>query len=135
MLNIKGLGVTNNFGERFWIEAAGRGADESWQRWNLFSLNIKGQTDEPADLTLLMLPTVPKSAGGLAARGDRAVARRDGEHGVGHRNGRCRMPSGGTVKAMSPRRAARLSPGASSIGAATPPAPDRMAGRRSATTS
>ena len=59
-LNIKGLTVTNNFGERFWIEAAGRGSDEAWQRWNLFSLSIKGQTDEPADLTLLVLPTVPK---------------------------------------------------------------------------
>lgn len=59
-LNIRGLTVTNNFGERFWIEAAGRGSDEAWQRWNLFSLSIKGRTDEPADLTLLMLPTVPK---------------------------------------------------------------------------
>jgi hypothetical protein len=60
VLNIKGLAVTNTFGERFWIEAAGRGADEAWQRWNLFSLDVKGDADEPADLTLLMLPTVPK---------------------------------------------------------------------------
>ena len=59
-LNIRGLAVTNNFGERFWIEAAGSGSDESWQRWNLFNLSIKGEADEPADLTLLMLPTVPK---------------------------------------------------------------------------
>ncbi len=59
-LNIKGLTVTNNFGERFWIEAAGRGGDEAWQRWNLFSLSIKGAVDQPADLTLLVLPTVPK---------------------------------------------------------------------------
>lgn len=59
-LNIKGLTVTNNFGERFWLEPAGRGSDEAWQRWNLFSLSIKGQTEEPADLTLLVLPTVPK---------------------------------------------------------------------------
>jgi len=60
VLNIEGLAVTNTFGERYWIEAAGRGSDESWQRWNMFSLNIKGQKDEPADLTLLVLPTVPK---------------------------------------------------------------------------
>lgn len=60
VLNIKGLAVTNTFGERYWIEAAGRGSDESWQRWNMFSLNIKGKQDEPADLTLLVLPTVPK---------------------------------------------------------------------------
>nr|MBP6827238.1 hypothetical protein [Saprospiraceae bacterium] len=60
VLNIKGLTVTNTFGERYWIEAAGRGSDEAWQRWNMYSLNIKGKKDEPADLTLLMLPTVPK---------------------------------------------------------------------------
>lgn len=60
VLNIKGLSVTNTFGERYWIEGAGRGADESWQRWNMYSLDIKGKQDLPADLTLLMLPTVPK---------------------------------------------------------------------------
>jgi hypothetical protein len=60
VLNIKGLSVTNTFGERFWIEAAGSGSDQAWQRWAMYSLNIKGQADEPADLTLLVLPTVPK---------------------------------------------------------------------------
>ena len=59
-LNIQGLAVTNTFGERFWIEPAGRGSDEAWQRWAMFALNIKGTADEPADLTLLVLPTVPK---------------------------------------------------------------------------
>jgi hypothetical protein len=60
VLKIKGLAVSNTFGERFWIEAAGRGADEAWQRWNLFSLDVKGEADERADLALLMLPTVLK---------------------------------------------------------------------------
>lgn len=60
VLNIKGLSVTNTFGERFWIEPAGRGSDEAWQRWAMYSLNIKGTMDEPADLTMLVLPTVPK---------------------------------------------------------------------------
>ena len=59
-LNIRGLAVTNTFGERLSIEAAGRGSDETWQRWAMFGLNIKGTVDEPADLTLLVLPTVPK---------------------------------------------------------------------------
>ena len=59
-LNVQGLAVTNTFGERFWIEPAGRGSDEAWQRWAMFALNIKGTADEPADLTLLVLPTVPK---------------------------------------------------------------------------
>ena len=60
VLNIRGLAVTNTFGERYWIDAAGRGSDESWQRWNMYSLNIKGHQNEAADLTLLVLPTVPK---------------------------------------------------------------------------
>jgi len=60
VLKVKGLAVTNTFGERFWIEAAGRGPDEAWQRWAMFSLSIKGDEDVPADLTLLVLPTVPK---------------------------------------------------------------------------
>jgi hypothetical protein len=59
-LNIRGLAVTNTFGERFWIEPAGSGSDEAWQRWAMFALNIQGTVDEPADLTLLVLPTVPK---------------------------------------------------------------------------
>jgi hypothetical protein len=59
-LNIRGLAVTNTFGERFWIEPAGSGSDQAWQRWAMFALNIKGTADEPADLTLLVLPTVPK---------------------------------------------------------------------------
>jgi hypothetical protein len=60
ILNVKGLAITNSFGERFWIEPAGAGSDESWQRWAMFSLNIKGDAETAADLTLLMLPTVPK---------------------------------------------------------------------------
>jgi hypothetical protein len=57
---IKGLALTNVFGERFWIEPAGSGSDEDWQRWSMFTLNIKGHADLPADLSMLLLPTVPK---------------------------------------------------------------------------
>jgi hypothetical protein len=57
---IRGLAVTNVFGERLWIEAAGRGQDDAWQRWSMFTLNTKGFNDEPADTSLVILPTVPK---------------------------------------------------------------------------
>lgn len=40
---VKGLSVTNVFGEKTWIEATGKGADENWKRWNMFSLNVKGK--------------------------------------------------------------------------------------------
>jgi hypothetical protein len=95
VLNIRGLTVTNNFGERFWIEAAGRGSDESWQRWNLFSLSIKGEVDEPADLTLLMLPTVPKVQEGAPLE-TIALARDEMANMVWGIETAIPLPSGGT---------------------------------------
>jgi hypothetical protein len=53
---IRGMAVTNVFGERTWIEAAGRGDDDDWQRWAMFLLSIKGSGHEPADTSLVILP-------------------------------------------------------------------------------
>lgn len=58
--SIRGMMVTNVFGERFWIEAAGSGIDDNWQRWSMFTINTKGNANEIADTSLLLLPTVPK---------------------------------------------------------------------------
>jgi hypothetical protein len=58
--SIRGMMVTNVFGERFWIEAAGSGLDDKWQRWSMFTINTKGNANEVADTSLLLLPTVPK---------------------------------------------------------------------------
>lgn len=58
---VNGLMITNVFGERIWVEAAGRGSDEDWQRWSMFHSNIRGSNDIPADLSILLLPTIPKS--------------------------------------------------------------------------
>jgi hypothetical protein len=61
LANIKGLTVTNTFGERFWIEAAGKGADEDWHRWTVFSLNLKGdQKNKQADTSLFLAPAAIK---------------------------------------------------------------------------
>jgi hypothetical protein len=60
LANVRGLAVTNTFGERFWIEAAGSGAGNDWQRWSMFSIDQAGPPGTPADLTLLLLPTVAK---------------------------------------------------------------------------
>ena len=57
---IRGMMVTNVFGERFWIEPAGSGLDDQWQRWSMFTINTKGNANEVADTSLLLLPTVPK---------------------------------------------------------------------------
>jgi len=60
LANIRGMAVTNTFGERFWIQAAGRGSDQDWHRWTMFTLSSKGTRDLPADTTLLLAPAVEK---------------------------------------------------------------------------
>lgn len=57
---VKGLSVTNVFGEKLWIDAAGKGLESDWTRWNMFSLNKKGNQERSADTSLLILPTVQK---------------------------------------------------------------------------
>lgn len=58
--NVAGMTVTNVFGERIWIEAAGRGGDQNWQRWGMYNLAIRGDANVPADLSLVIVPSVPK---------------------------------------------------------------------------
>ena len=58
--SVRGMSVSNVFGENFWIEASGRGSDEDWDRWNMFSINIEGHDQLPTDTSLLLLPGVPK---------------------------------------------------------------------------
>jgi hypothetical protein len=58
---VRGLAVTNVFGERLWVEAAGRGAAHQWNRWNMFTLEYRENVKKRlADMSLLLLPTVPK---------------------------------------------------------------------------
>lgn len=57
---VEGLMVTNVFGESTWVKAAGSGSDEDWQRWNMYSMNIRGSDDVPADLSLAVLPVARK---------------------------------------------------------------------------
>jgi hypothetical protein len=57
---VKGMSVTNVFGERIWVEPAGRGKDDDWQRWSMFTISTRGQNQAAADTSLLVLPTVPR---------------------------------------------------------------------------
>ena len=63
LVRVRGLAITTVFGERFWIEPAGQGADDDWQRWGMFGL----AHDDPgaaADVRLLVLPTAPSGQDG-----------------------------------------------------------------------
>ena len=55
---VRGLAVTNVFGERFWIPPAGAGDDDTWQRWSMFSSSLVGAGE--ADTSLLVLPVAAK---------------------------------------------------------------------------
>jgi hypothetical protein len=57
---IRALVVTNVFGERFSIDAAGSSADAQWQRWSMFTIAVRGQPGAAADTSLLLLPTAAK---------------------------------------------------------------------------
>jgi hypothetical protein len=58
--DVRGLAVTSVFGERLWIEPAGRAPEHTWQRWSMFSLDHAAAGRRAADHSLLMLPAVPK---------------------------------------------------------------------------
>jgi hypothetical protein len=60
LTTIRGLTLTNSFGEHFWIEAAGKGDDRDWTRWNMFSMKVDSDVPGEADTDLLLLPTVAK---------------------------------------------------------------------------
>ena len=64
LVKLQGLAVSNVFGERFWIEAAGQGIDKAWSRWSMFTINVRNAPAGAADTTLLLLPTLAKSQAG-----------------------------------------------------------------------
>jgi hypothetical protein len=61
---IRGLAVTDVFGQQLWITPAGAGDDEDRRRWSMFTLDIAGPAHVPADTALFLPPTVPKTANG-----------------------------------------------------------------------
>jgi hypothetical protein len=64
LANVEGMAVTNTFGERFWIEAAGKGSDQNWHRWSMFTLSVKGSQEVPADTSLFLPPALAKGQEG-----------------------------------------------------------------------
>ena len=60
VLQLRGLAVTNVFGERTWVEAAGRGTGDDWQRWGMFLLHRRGDAGLPADTSLVVVPAAQK---------------------------------------------------------------------------
>jgi hypothetical protein len=66
LVRVEGLLVQDSFGERTWIEPAGRGDDEDWQRWAMFSPAKFGPQREQADDRVLLAPTLVAAQNGRA---------------------------------------------------------------------
>lgn len=58
LAKIDGLAVTNNFGERFWVLAAGTGSQDNWHRWSMFQLSSQDTGRAPVDTSLFLPPVV-----------------------------------------------------------------------------
>lgn len=57
---VGGMTVKNVFGEHLWINATGRGRDDDPNRWTMYSMDIAGVDRRPADLSFMVVPSVPK---------------------------------------------------------------------------
>jgi hypothetical protein len=68
LARLDGLLFTDVFGQRNWIEPAGSGADDDWQRWTMYNLDIAGGdgTGGPvaASLGLFLPSAAPDAADG-----------------------------------------------------------------------
>jgi hypothetical protein len=62
LATIQTMTVTNSFGERFLIEAAGSGPEQDWQDWRMYTLATRGAAT--ADMAMFLAPAVPKIQNG-----------------------------------------------------------------------
>jgi hypothetical protein len=57
---VKGIALTDTFGERVWIEPIREQPVAEWQRWSIFTLGAATAERRPPHARLVLLPTVPK---------------------------------------------------------------------------
>jgi hypothetical protein len=59
---VKGIALSNVFGERFWIEPVTQPTEANWDKWTMFTLTP--EADEARSPQLVLLPTLPKKLEG-----------------------------------------------------------------------
>jgi hypothetical protein len=64
LARIEGLAVTNNFGERFWVGAAGAGTEDNWHRWAMFEISAPSAVGGAADTSLFIPPATARTLDG-----------------------------------------------------------------------
>jgi hypothetical protein len=65
MAEVKGIAVTNVFGERTWVEPL-RSPGADWQQWGMFTLSTAGTEPTPPVARLVLLPTAARVQEGPA---------------------------------------------------------------------
>jgi len=64
LARVDGVMFTDVFGQRQWIEPAGSGPDDDWQRWSMFNLDVAGTASVAAQLGLFLPPGAPGTVEG-----------------------------------------------------------------------
>ena len=64
LARVDGVMFTDVFGQRSWIQPAGSGAGDDWQRWSMFNLDVSGTAPVAAQLGLFLPAGVPGTADG-----------------------------------------------------------------------
>ena len=59
MAQVEGLAVTDVFGQRTWVPAAGSGAQDNWQRWSMYHLSQRGE-GLPTNTSIFVPPAVDR---------------------------------------------------------------------------
>lgn len=67
LARVDGLVFTDVFGGRHWVEPAGTGIDDDWQRWSMFTLDVAGTTPTTAAPDLFLPPAAAGAVTGEPA--------------------------------------------------------------------
>lgn len=59
LAQVEGLVVTDVFGQRTWVPAAGSGEQDNWQRWSMYHLNQRGE-ELPTNTSVFIPPAVDR---------------------------------------------------------------------------
>lgn len=114
LARVTGLEVTNNFGERTWIEAAGSRAEDTWQRWTMYTLSDRSG-NSAADTRLFLPGAVGKALEGepieevhlirdeMANMVWAVEARIPLDHGVGKPGHKAALDTRGYFEAITPK--------------------------------
>jgi len=63
LCEVRGLLLTDDFGEQILVRPAGRGVDDTWQRWSMFTMSTN-RADGQADVRLFLPPALTKEIEG-----------------------------------------------------------------------